>query len=92
MSAQKEMLVAVSLMCGCCEKAFSDLSKLEVNLRNAEATFGQNSTQYMDVLEIIKNYMSTMETGRTPPIRSTDTSKAPMNLQPFSNLVFRPKP
>jgi len=63
-----------------------------MNLRNAEATFGKNSSQYADIMEIIENFMSTMGQNEvtSTPIAKEEDSK-PQALQ-MTNLVFRPKP
>lgn len=70
------------------------LSSLKLNLQNAEATFGRDSSQYFDILEIIENFMATMgqeeeqtnEPAAAPKQESTTQSASTMNL------VFRPKP
>jgi hypothetical protein len=69
-----------------------DTQKLYMNLRNAEATFGANSSQCVDIMEIIENYMST--TSNSTPAQSGEKAEQPVKPAPmsFGNLAFRPKP
>jgi hypothetical protein len=62
-----------------------------MNLRNAEATLGKGSSQYLDIMEIIENFM-TMQSDipDTPRPSESETKKADTVF--FNNLAFRPKP
>ena len=66
--------------------------QLQVNLRNAEATFGKGSSQYLDIMEIIENYMATTDDTKSenPSPAEKKDEQAPSTS--FANLVFRPKP
>jgi hypothetical protein len=64
-----------------------------MNLHNAEATFGKDSTQYLDVLEILEIYMSKIVAEKQEPHRQQPAAaKEQGQCQPLMNLVFRPKP
>jgi hypothetical protein len=63
-----------------------------VNLRNAEATFGKGSSQCLDIMEIIENYMASRV--ESPKVQSESDQKQERKPEPasFLNLAFRPKP
>lgn len=64
-----------------------------MNLRNAEATLGKDSSQYLDIMEIIENFMATttpQEIPDTPQPSEPETEKADAIV--FNNLAFRRKP
>lgn len=63
--------------------------QLQTNLRNVENTFGKSSNQYLDVLEVIENYMASMET--TPQISAEIHTEIKISPPSFTNLTFRPK-
>ncbi|QDS74460.1 hypothetical protein FKW77_006567 [Venturia effusa] len=63
---------------------------LQTNLRNVENTFGKASSQYLDVLEVIQNYMANVEAAPQNPAEVQTESKMPPPS--FANLTFRPKP
>lgn len=67
-----------------------------MNLQNAEATFGKDSPQYVDILEIIEHYMASIDDHRKTEVEArttNDTSKISDNALTgaFANLVIRPK-
>ncbi|RDI80900.1 hypothetical protein Vi05172_g9134 [Venturia inaequalis] len=64
------------------------LTILQTNLRNVENTFGKSSSQYLDVLEVIENYMASMILAPQPSAEAESKISPP----PFANLTFRPKP
>ena len=72
-----------SIACG------ANTIKLKLNLSNAEATFGRESSQYFDILEIIENFMAKMgQDDEEPPESAVEHNSSPQTL----NLAFRPKP
>lgn len=89
MADQAEYLVIVYLHRNVKMKMDSDSPhQLQTNLRNVENTFGKSSNQYLDVLEVIENYMDNMETTpKAPEPESSQTASPPS----FTNLTFRPK-
>ncbi|KIW01318.1 uncharacterized protein PV09_07354 [Verruconis gallopava] len=71
------------------------LRVLEINLRNAEATLGKDSTQYQDIMEVIEFYMSGLDAGqgqcRSKKSESAKDQELNSEKSPFANLVFRSK-
>jgi hypothetical protein len=96
MSGQDDMLKAVRIIIKLMHRRLINFIKLHINLDNAEATFGKDSAQYMDVLEIVEMYASTLraEQSDTSTQQSSDRLTQSQRAQPqtLTNLVFRPKP
>jgi hypothetical protein len=64
--------------------------QLQTNLRNVEATFGKESNQYLDVLEIIETYMSNM-VSLPKASKATSQTQISSSQPSFTNLTLRPK-
>lgn len=67
-----------------------------MNLQNAEATFGKDSPQYVDILEIIEHYMSTIDDREKDETGFARKDGIKPALEPsltgvFANLAIRPK-
>ncbi|KAK3052037.1 hypothetical protein LTR09_006991 [Extremus antarcticus] len=75
------------------------LAILLVNLRNAEATFGQGTPPYETIQTTVKEHLESMKarvilTNLTGVRRQSQPSAAPEKpaSTTFANLAFRPKP
>jgi hypothetical protein len=83
---------------------FTNFYKLLVNLRNAAATFGEDSQAYKSIKATVDAHVRSMTAkGNATNItairqttqvasKSNDPAKAAATPLTFSNLAFRPKP